>query len=169
MMRNIEKVHPPNIPIHGMVRSYSLLLIAKGNGKAQIAVRVNCPHTTEYGKDDISSVAQLGMDIIVLPKVEDTVRLSMSTEMIEDSLHFEKLKKGGQSIWAMIESAQGVKNASSIAEQVNVEALVLGCNDLTKDLKAKFTTARIPLHYSMSKVRYITRICICTDTHPITL
>lgn len=124
----------------------------KENNHSQIAVRVNCPHTTEYGKDDIASVAQLGLDIIVLPKVEDISSLSRSTMMIEDSLNFEKLKKGGQSIWAMVESAKGVENASCIAQQSNIDALVLGCNDLTKDLKAKFTTSRAPLHYSMSKV-----------------
>ena len=122
------------------------------NSKAQIAVRVNCPHTTEFGISDIEAVSQLGLDIIVLPKVEDITSLSRSTTMIEDSLHFEKLKKGGQSIWAMIESAKGVANAASIAGQANIEALVLGCNDLTKDLKAKFTESRLPLHYSMSKV-----------------
>lgn len=36
---------------------------------SKIAVRINCPITTRWGKEDARSIAQLGVDVIVLPKV----------------------------------------------------------------------------------------------------
>lgn len=76
--------------------------------------------------------------------------LNITSTIIEDSLHFERLKTGGIDIWAMVETAKGVANAVDIAAHSSVEALVLGCNDLTKDLKTKFSRGRLPLYYSMS-------------------
>ena len=121
------------------------------NTKAQVAVRINCPHSSKWGKDDAHKIAQLGVDIIVLPKVADIAALDATTTMIEDSLNFEKLKSGGIDLWVMIESAKGVANAVNIAAQSSVKGLILGCNDLTKDLKAKTTRDRKPLQYSMSQ------------------
>jgi hypothetical protein len=48
-------------------------------------------------------------------------------------------------IWAMIETAKGVLNASAIARSSAVECLVFGSNDLTKDICAKHTPDRLPL------------------------
>ncbi len=46
--------------------------------------------------------------------------------------------------------AKGVLNANSIAEVSNIESLVFGSNDLTKDLKSIAVSGRSPLLYSMS-------------------
>jgi citrate lyase beta subunit len=106
-----------------------------------IAVRVNS-YDSQWGKDDAMLISSLpSIDTIVLPKVDDLASLNNA---INTSMN-DKL------IWAMIESSKGVHNCESIATNEQVEALVLGGNDLTKDLKAKFTLDRKHLWYSMSK------------------
>ena len=111
--------------------------------KPNIAVRINCPNTSKWGKDDATMLIESlpSIDTIVLPKVDDIASLNK----IVNTYMNNKL------IWAMIESAKGVVNCESIAANEQVEALVLGGNDLTKDLKAKFTKDRKHLLYSMSK------------------
>ena len=110
------------------------------------AVRVNCPVSTQWGAKDLEVVSRLPfVDAIVLPKVESLESIQIALSLM-----------GGQNrsnipIWAMIETAKGVLNCSSIAAQPQLECLVFGSNDLTKDLKAKHTLSREPLLFSMSQ------------------
>tara|TARA_B110000090_G_C13089315_1_gene334168 strand:- start:231 stop:458 length:228 start_codon:yes stop_codon:yes gene_type:complete len=48
-------------------------------------------------------------------------------------------KKEGHSLWAMIETPRGVQRVDGIAEMPEIDALVFGSNDLTKELKAGFS------------------------------
>jgi citrate lyase beta subunit len=52
----------------------------------------------------------------------------------------------------MIETAKGVQNVDALAAMQEVECLVFGSNDLTKDIKATISPiTRHPLLYSMSR------------------
>lgn len=106
------------------------------------AIRINCPHSSIYGKDDIDMIKNLkGLDVLVLPKVDDYESLNETVSLIAKPI----------SLWAMIETSLGVINVEKIAAHKSVGAIVFGCNDLTKDIKAKFNSNRNHLHYSMSK------------------
>ena len=112
----------------------------------QLAVRVNCPKTTSWGKDDILSVLKAPLpDALIIPKVDDETIVAL----------FKDLQKtagaGPVPLWCMIETAKGVLNADRIAAEDGVHALVFGLNDLTKELKARHTPSREPLLYSMSR------------------
>ena len=111
-----------------------------------ITVRVNCPITTSYGRDDMVAINRLSnlevIKAVVLPKVSSAVTLGEVITTFTKPLP----------IWAMIETSQGVINVEEISQCGSVDAVVLGINDLTKDIKARFTNqSRIPLYYSMSK------------------
>ena len=109
--------------------------------KPRIAIRINCPISTEWGKEDaIQSSSLPNIDAIIIPKVDNI-------QLLNEAINYTNNKP----IWAMIETCKGVINCESIADHNSVECLVLGGNDLTKDMKAKFTKNRSHLLYSMSK------------------
>jgi len=118
--------------------------IDKKKIRPSIAVRINCCHTTPWGKDDASIISSLPIDAIVIPKVDSLDSLNQT---------MNNFKENNKPIWAMIESCKGVINCETIAASEHVESIVLGGNDLTKDMKAKFSQDRKHLRYSMS--RYI--------------
>jgi citrate lyase beta subunit len=116
------------------------------NSAATCTVRVNCPMQTQWGKDDIRTIASIPqVQAIVLPKVDNVAVIEQSLQSIRSA------RNDNIAIWAMIETPRGVLNSASIAGHSSVECLVFGSNDLTKELRAMHTPAREPLLFSMSK------------------
>ena len=114
--------------------------------KSKIIIRINCPITTPFGEEDIkflmSEELLLGkIDGVGVPKVD-------SLEALTHSINLFGSKP--KPLWAMIETAKGIKNVHSIAESNHVTALVFGQNDLCKDLKLPAFN-REALLYSMSQ------------------
>ena len=106
-------------------------------------VRVNCPLSTSWGRDDLRVISSLSIDALILPKVESGDSVELANEIIR------QYRGSNIPIWTMIETAKGVLNAPMIAQHSSVECLVFGSNDLTKDLRAKQTPTREPLLFSM--------------------
>ncbi|MFZ1346632.1 MAG: CoA ester lyase [Tabrizicola sp.] len=48
-------------------------------------------------------------------------------------------------LWAMLETAKGCLNAGAIARHPRLEGMVMGTNDLAKELGARFRSDRLPL------------------------
>jgi (3S)-malyl-CoA thioesterase len=117
-----------------------------------VVVRVNCPVTTEWGEDDIKSLASLqrsapqALQAIVLPKVESHGVLDRTLQ-----LHREAGVSSPPPLWAMVETPRGVLNAAVVATHPSVECLVFGANDLTKELRARHTADRAPLALAMAQ------------------
>jgi citrate lyase beta subunit len=121
------------------------LLLNSAAPKSFVTVRINCPITTPWAEDDIKFVSDLNVSFVsalIIPKVDSIESLNASVNLIPS----DKIKP----VWAMIESAKGVKNAHTIAESSHVETLVFGQNDLCKDLILP-SFSRDALLYSMSK------------------
>lgn len=120
-----------------------------------IAIRVNCPFSSPWGNEDLYAIKQLTnlstfsvdrptlVHAIVIPKAQDLSSIN--------ALYIDQKICNQLPVWAMIETAKGVLNVESIASSNNVEALVFGSNDLSKDLQSKHVPSRQPLLYSMSK------------------
>ena len=81
---------------------------------------------TEWGPDDAAAVAAMDCDGVLLPKVNSTVDLDRLAAFIPEL-----------PIWAMMETPAGVLNAASIAMHPRLAGLVLGTNDLAKDLNSR--------------------------------
>mmetsp|Transcript_19237 Transcript_19237/g.18573 ORF Transcript_19237/g.18573 Transcript_19237/m.18573 type:complete len:299 (-) Transcript_19237:677-1573(-) len=113
--------------------------------RCEVVVRVNCPRTTEWGADDIKEISNCFISSLILPKVEESSTVDKVSQLLRES------NSRFSSLWCMIETPKGVQNVDAIADLPNVQSLVFGSNDLTKELKAKHTYSREPLLYSMSK------------------
>ncbi len=93
-------------------------------------VRVNGP-ATEWGVADLAAFgSHPGVDGIVLPKVNGAQDLDLP---------------GEKPLWAMMETPLAMLNAAAIAAHPRLAGLVMGTNDLLKDLGARFRPDRAAL------------------------
>jgi citrate lyase subunit beta / citryl-CoA lyase len=116
-----------------------------GYGHREVAIRANGLDTAWF-TDDVAAIAEVGPDALLVPKVGsvDDVRA------IEDALE----RAGAPdhtSIWAMLETPSAVLRAADItAASERLTVLVMGTNDLVKELQAEFVPGRAPLLPSLS-------------------
>jgi citrate lyase subunit beta/citryl-CoA lyase len=103
----------------------------------EVIVRINAL-STPWGKDDLAAIRQARPDAIALPKVRDA----------EEAIA-ARAATGGIPLWAMIESPRAVLNVGEIAG-AGVAGLILGSNDLLKDMGARHMPGRDNLQAAMS-------------------
>ena len=111
-----------------------------GYGRREVTIRVN-GLDTEWHADDVAAVAEAGPAGIVVPKINsvDDVRAVESA-----------LEKAGAPdhtrIWAMVETPVAMLDARQIASSSErLAVLVMGTNDLAKELQAEHVPGRQPL------------------------
>jgi citrate lyase beta subunit len=123
--------------------------IAKGGyAPREVVVRIN-GFDTPWGADDLAAVAALpagsAPDALLLPKVE-------SPAMLDDAA--ERLEKAGAPVelplWAMMETPAGILNVAEIARHPRLACLVMGTNDLVKDMRAEHVPGRAPVAAALS-------------------
>ena len=112
-------------------------LAAGGYGARVRLGRIN-GFDTEWGRPDAEAVAGMDCDAVLLPKVE-------SPEMLDDLAAIT----GDLPIWAMMETPLGMLNAGTIAAHPKLQGMVMGTNDLAKELKAHFRPDREPMLTSL--------------------
>jgi citrate lyase subunit beta / citryl-CoA lyase len=118
----------------------SQAVAAGGYGKRELFLRVNAL-TTEWGYADLVAAAGMGVDAVLLPKVEsaDAVRQA-------ESLLAAHGAPEGLALWCMMETPRGMLHAEEIAgSSRRVGGLVMGTSDLAKDLHAQHTRDRLPM------------------------
>lgn len=97
-------------------------------------VRINALDT-EWGRADAEAFAHdPNVDALLIPKVNGSADL--------DAVAALAPKKP---LWAMMETPAGMLNASNIAGHLALEGMVMGTNDLAKDLGSRFRPDRLPL------------------------
>ena len=106
---------------------------------SEVIVRVNSIETPMF-LADLAAVVPQKPDLIMLPKTctaEDIQMLAQTLDRLEAE---NGLPAGAVGILALIETALGVENAFSIASaSPRVQALFLGAEDLSADLRCKRT------------------------------
>ncbi|HEY2998545.1 MAG TPA: CoA ester lyase [Acidimicrobiales bacterium] len=109
-------------------------------GRREVAIRVN-GLGTPWHDDDIRAVAAAGPAAVVVPKVDSA-----------DAVHaIEKaLEAGGApdhtAIWAMVETPVAMLHAEEVGRASDrLTVLVMGTNDLAKELQAEHVPGRQPL------------------------
>ena len=108
-----------------------------GYGARMKIVRINGLET-EWGRADAEAVAQMDADAVLLPKVDSPADLDALAEIT-----------GDVPIWAMMETPRGMLNADAIAAHPLLQGMVMGTNDLAKDLQTRFRADRVPLLTSL--------------------
>ena len=121
-------------------REQACAAVAEGGyGNREVTIRCN-GLDTPWGADDLAAAAAAGPAAIVVPKVSGAAHLAAVTDALE---------KAGvpdhTAIWPMIETPAAVFDVREIAAFPRVSALVLGTNDLAKELRAALLPGRAAL------------------------
>jgi (3S)-malyl-CoA thioesterase len=104
-----------------------------GYGPRLRIVRIN-GLDTEWGRADAEAAATMDVDAVLLPKVGSA-----------DDLDALAAITGDLPIWAMMETPRGMLNAAAIAAHPKLQGMVMGTNDLAKELNTRFRTDRLPM------------------------
>ena len=108
-------------------------LATGGYGTRMRIVRINGLET-QWGQADAIAASKMGADAILLPKVSKPADLDALAAFTGDT-----------PLWAMMETPAGMLNAAAIAAHGKLQALVMGTNDLAKELNTRARADRLPL------------------------
>lgn len=126
--------------------------LAQSYGNRVRLVRIN-GLDTEWGTDDARAVAAMDCDGVLLPKVETPAQLDALAALCDKPL------------WAMMENPLGMLNAAAIAGHPKLAGMVMGTNDLAKDLGARFRADRLPMQAGLGLCLLAARAhgCVIVD------
>ena len=88
---------------------------------------------TEWGREDAAAFAT-GADAVLVPKVSTPADLDAVAALTGDT-----------PLWAMMETALGMLNAAAIAAHPRLEGMVMGTNDLAKELGSRNRPDRLAM------------------------
>lgn len=129
---DLEDAVSPEEKVRARELLASVLAVADYGARARI-VRVN-GLGTEWGEGDLAAFgAHAGVDAVLLPKVNGPADLEAVAGRVKAPL------------WAMLETAKGCLNAGAIAAHDRLDGMVMGTNDLAKELGARYRSDRLPL------------------------
>lgn len=90
---------------------------------------------TEWGADDVRAGAAIAqVDAVLIPKVSHAADLDRIAALA-----------GDKPLWAMMETPLGMLNAAEIAAHPRLQGMVMGTNDLAKELNSRFRADRLPM------------------------
>ncbi|MGH7027395.1 HpcH/HpaI aldolase/citrate lyase family protein [Brevundimonas sp.] len=116
-------------------RAVAVAAAHQGGFGPRLGVRIN-GLDTPWGADDLAALRDAPVDLIVAPKVES----ASSVRALSDGM------RPGVTLWAMIETPRALIDLRAIAEAGGaLSGLMLGVNDLAKELKTGASPDREPL------------------------
>lgn len=105
-------------------------------GNRELTIRCN-GLDTPWGADDVLAAAAAAPAAVVIPKVEGPDYLDQVSVLLD---------KGGAPastrIWAMVETPSGILKVDQIARHERIAVMVMGTNDMAKELRATITPDR---------------------------
>lgn len=132
-----DAVAPDAKPV---AREQACAAVASGRyGNRELTIRCN-GLDTPWGAADLAAAAEAGPAAVVIPKVSGPAHLAQVAAALE--------KAGAPDstlIWPMIETPAAIFAIREIAAFERVAALILGTNDLAKELRAALVPGRAPL------------------------
>ncbi|WP_431960692.1 HpcH/HpaI aldolase/citrate lyase family protein [Actinacidiphila sp. bgisy160] len=114
-------------------------------GYREVTIRVNSPGTP-WHEDDLRAAAEAGPDAVVVPKVDSAATVHAIERALEAAGAPDHT-----AIWAMVETPRAMLDARAIAAaSERLRVLVMGTNDLAKELHAEHIPGRAPLLTGLS-------------------
>jgi citrate lyase subunit beta/citryl-CoA lyase len=105
-------------------------------GHRELTIRCN-GLDTPWGTDDVLAAAAAAPAAVVIPKVDGPDYLDRVSALLD---------KGGAPastrIWAMVETPSGILKVDQIAGHERIAVMVMGTNDMAKELRATITPDR---------------------------
>lgn len=96
-------------------------------------VRIN-GFDTPWGRADAEAFAEAKIDALLIPKVSSPAGIGAVAALVPDL-----------PLWAMMETAAGVLDAAAIAAHPRLQGMVMGTNDLARELGSRTRADRLPL------------------------
>ena len=96
-------------------------------------VRIN-GFDTPWGRADAEAFAGAKIDALLIPKVSSPAGIGAVAALVPDL-----------PLWAMMETAAGVLDAAAIAAHPRLQGMVMGTNDLARELGSRTRADRLPL------------------------
>lgn len=113
-------------------------------GRRTLTIRAN-GIGTEWHDADVAAAAQAGPDAVVVPKVNSAEEVGRLVDALEKAGAPDHTK-----LWAMIETPVAILDVLSIARaSQRLSCLVMGTNDLVKELYAEHVPGRAPIMPSL--------------------
>jgi len=121
-------------------------------GHREVTIRCNAIDTP-WHEADVVAIATSGAAAVVVPKVDrredvEDVDAALRAAGAPDDL----------AVWAMVETPLAVANVAQIAAHPRLAVLVVGTNDLAKELQAEHVPGRAPLQHALQAFVLGTRI-----------
>jgi len=108
-------------------------------GRREITIRCN-GLDTPWGADDLAAAATSGADAVVIPKIASVTEIDAVVQHLDDAG-----APATMGVWAMVETPTAIFDIRPIAGHPRVPVLVMGTNDLLKELRAEATADRSAL------------------------
>ena len=120
--------------------------VASGEyGRRELTIRVNAIDTP-WHDEDLRAAAKAGPDAVVVPKVNSAADVHAVERVLTEAGAPDRTK-----IWAMVETPVAILHAKEIAAASSrLTVLVMGTNDLAKELQAQHVPGRAPLLTGLS-------------------
>ena len=113
-------------------------------GRREVAIRANGIGTI-WHDDDLRAIAAAGPAAVVIPKIDSAADVHQIDKVLEAGGAPDHTR-----IWAMLETPIAVLSALEIASSSErLAVLVMGTNDLAKELQAAHVPGRQPLHQGL--------------------
>jgi citrate lyase subunit beta/citryl-CoA lyase len=115
-------------------------------GRKEVTIRAN-GLDTPWHADDLRAIAEAGPAAVVVPKINSAADVAAVEKALEAGGAPEHTR-----IWAMLETPVAILHAEEIAtSSERLAVLVLGTNDLAKELHAEHVPGRAPLVFGLSQ------------------
>ena len=108
-------------------------------GNRELTIRCN-GLDTEWGAADIASAGAANPSAVVIPKVDSLSSIEEVSKRLDAAGASAKVK-----IWPMIETPTAIFDVRALAAHPRVAALIMGTNDLAKELRSPIVPSRHPL------------------------
>jgi citrate lyase subunit beta/citryl-CoA lyase len=128
-----DAVAPDSKPL---ARDQAVAAVTSGEyGRRELTIRCN-GLATPWGVDDLAASGAAAPAAVVIPKVDSVAYLD------DVAAALDAAGATGTSIWAMIETPTAILDARPLAAHPRVSVLVMGTNDLAKELRAPLVPGR---------------------------
>lgn len=123
-----------------LARAQAVAAVNSGEyGKRELTIRCNAL-ATPWGHDDIKAAAKSCVSAVVIPKINSVAEVDEVSAALDAAGAPKEMN-----IWAMIETPTAIMDCRAIAAHPRVAVLVMGTNDLAKELRA----AQVPGRHSL--------------------
>jgi citrate lyase subunit beta/citryl-CoA lyase len=120
-------------------------IAAGGFGRREVVVRVNAL-STPWGEGDLAAAAGAGPDAVLVPKIAGPDDIAACDRALAGAPAHTRL-------WAMIETGPAVFRLEAIAAMAattRLAGLVMGINDLAKEMGARMPPGRAPFQAALA-------------------